>query len=108
MSYIVWHRAIAAKWLPDRTGLVSTTVKRSDGSLIVTVPAKARDALHLAEGQEMKVSVEGGRLVYEVKAPTKRPHNALADLLAQCDPKAPRSDEENNWLDRKPVGRDLW
>ena len=98
-----------ARSLPDRTGLVTTTVKKSGGSLIVTVPAKARDALRLSEGQEMTVAVEDGRLVYEAKAPARqRPRYALTDLLAQCNPKAPRSEEEKSWINREPVGRELW
>jgi hypothetical protein len=31
----------------------------------------------------------------------------LAELLDQCDPKAPRTKEENEWLDSKPVGGEL-
>ncbi|MDO8359503.1 MAG: antitoxin [Devosia sp.] len=95
--------------LPDRPGLVTTTIKKAGGSLIVTVPAKARDALKLSEGQEMTVAVEDGRLVYEAKAPTRRRSKyTLEELLAQCDPSIPLSEEEENWLNRKPVGREIW
>jgi hypothetical protein len=31
----------------------------------------------------------------------------LNELLAQCDPKAPRSKQEQEWLDSKPVGSEL-
>ncbi len=31
----------------------------------------------------------------------------LDELLAQCDPKAPRNNEEQEWLDSKPVGGEL-
>ena len=31
----------------------------------------------------------------------------LAELLAQCDPKAPICKEDREWLDDKPVGREL-
>jgi len=31
----------------------------------------------------------------------------LDELLAQCDPKAPRNKQEQEWLDSKPVGGEL-
>jgi antitoxin ChpS len=31
----------------------------------------------------------------------------LDELLAQCDPNAPRSKEEQEWFDSKPVGGEL-
>jgi antitoxin ChpS len=60
------------------------TLKKSGGSLILTVPAQARDALHLSEGQEMTVAVDGQRLVLE-PATAARPVYTLEELLAQCD-----------------------
>ena len=37
----------------------------------------------------------------------KRPCYTLKGLLAQCDPNAPRSEEEQAWLDARPVGREF-
>lgn len=37
----------------------------------------------------------------------KRPRYTLKGLLAQCDPNAPRSEEEQAWLDARPVGREF-
>lgn len=36
-----------------------------------------------------------------------RPSYTLRQLLAQCNPKAPWSAEEREWLDAKPAGREL-
>ncbi|WP_255784613.1 hypothetical protein [Caballeronia sp. TF1N1] len=33
---------------------------------------------------------------------------SLEELQAQCDPKAPISDELADWNNLKPVGRELW
>ena len=89
----------------SRTGSV-TTLKKAGGSLVMTVPARARDALQLTEGQQMTVSVEGTRLVLEPSQPA-RPAYTLDELLAQCDFDQPYSDEERAWLDAPPVGREL-
>lgn len=36
-----------------------------------------------------------------------RPRYTQAELLAQCEPNAPRSEEEQAWLDARPVGREF-
>lgn len=96
-----------AKIAADRTGLTSrTTLKKAGGSLIMTVPARARDALHLIEGQELTVAIDGNRLVLEPAKP-KRPSYTLDELLADCDFGQPYSEEERVWLDAEPAGREL-
>jgi len=39
--------------------------------------------------------------------PQPKPHYLLEDLLKQCDPDAPITDEDRAWLDLKPVGFEL-
>jgi antitoxin ChpS len=46
----------------------------------------------------------GRRLVV---MPQQRPRYTLDELVAQCNPKAPRSREEVEWFDAKPVGGEL-
>lgn len=36
-----------------------------------------------------------------------RPRYTRKDLLGQCEPNAPRSEEEQAWLDARPVGREF-
>ena len=48
--------------------------------------------------------MQSGRLIVE---PQQRPRYTLDELLAQCNPRAPRSKEEREWLDDKPVGGEL-
>jgi len=38
--------------------------------------------------------------------PMKRPRYTRKELLAQCDSNSPRSEEEQAWLDARPVGRE--
>ena len=80
-----------------------------NGSLIVTVPAGARNAVNLSAGQETRIAVEGERLILEPSAPTRRrPKYSLKELLEQCHPDAPMGDEERRWLYAPAVGRELW
>lgn len=83
----------------------STRLKKAGGSLVMTVPAAARNSLRLHEGQEMSVRVEGEKLVLEPAV--RRPKYTLDELLAQCDFDAPYSGEERAWLDAPPAGREL-
>ena len=62
------------------------------------------DVLHLRPGAKVGLAVQNGRLVVE---PRQRPRYTLDELLAQCNPKAPRSNEDREWLDDKPVGGEL-
>lgn len=88
--------------IADKIGKIK--LKKAGGSLTTTIPAPARNLLNLSEGQEMAVSVEGNRLVFEAE---KRPSYTLDELIAQCDFDAPYSEEERVWLDEAPVGREL-
>ena len=84
----------------------TAVLKKAGGSLIVTVPARARDALRLSAGQEMLVAVEGHRLVFEVSRPS-RPKYSIDELIAKCDPSAPYPDEAREWIDAPAAGREL-
>lgn len=83
-----------------------TTLKKAGGSLVMTVPAGARDALNLSAGQEMEIAVIDNTMVLQAAKPA-RPKYTLDELLAECDFDAPYSDEERAWLDDAPVGREL-
>jgi antitoxin ChpS len=79
----------------------------------MTVPAPARKLLHLTEGQEMAVSVEGSKVIME-PAPvgevmqTRQPKYTLDELVAGMNPDAPLTDEERAWTDALPAGREIW
>jgi antitoxin ChpS len=71
---------------------------------MLAVPPALLEILHLQPGAKVGMAVESGRLVVE---PAPRRRYTLDELLAQCDPKAPRAKEEQEWLDSKPVGGEL-
>jgi antitoxin ChpS len=84
--------------------MYKTNLRKVGGSVMLAVPPALLDSLRLGPGAKVGIAVEGGRLIVE---PLKRPHYTLDELLAQCDPKAPRTTEEREWLDDKPVGGEL-
>jgi len=82
----------------------TTNLRRVGGSVMLAVPPALLDILNLQPGAKVGIAVESGRLVAE---PRQRPRYTLAELLAQCDPKAPRAKEEREWLDSRPAGGEI-
>jgi antitoxin ChpS len=82
----------------------TTNLRKVGGSVMLAVPPALLDLLRLRPGAKVGIAIEGGRLVVD---PQPRPRYTLNELLAECDPKARRTKEEREWLDAKPVGREL-
>ena len=84
--------------------MYTTNLRKVGGSIMLAVPPALLDILHLRPGTKVGLAVQSGRLIVE---PQQRPRYTLDELLAQCNPQAPRSKEEREWLDGKPVGGEL-
>lgn len=81
------------------------TLRTVGGSVMMAIPKAILEALGLAANEKVGLSVADGRLMIE---PHPRPRYSLGDLVAQCDPDAPISDEERAWMATKPVGDEIW
>jgi antitoxin ChpS len=82
----------------------TTILRKVGGSVMLAVPPALLDILNLRPGAKVGLTVQSGRLVVERQ---QKPRYHLAELLAQCNPKAPRSKEEQEWLHDKPAGGEL-
>jgi antitoxin ChpS len=82
----------------------TTSLRKVGGSVMLALPPALLDILHLQPGAKVGIAVERGSLIVK---PQRRRRYRLDELLAQCDPKARRTQEEQEWLDSKPVGREL-
>jgi antitoxin ChpS len=82
----------------------TTNLRKVGGSVMLAVPPALLDILRLQAGAKVGIAIESGRLVVE---PQQRRRYTLDELLAQCNPKAPRVKGEQEWLDSKPVGDEL-
>jgi antitoxin ChpS len=82
----------------------TTSLRKVGGSIMLAVPPALLDILNLRPGTKVGLAVRSGRLVVE---PQQRPRYTLDELLAQCNPKAPRNKEEREWLDDTPAGGEL-
>lgn len=94
----------------------STTsrLKKAGGSLVLTVPAAARNMLGLTEGQEMIVSVKGRQVIAEAASSAmktmkvRQPKYTLDELVEGYDAQSPLSAEEQAWVDAPAVGNEVW
>jgi len=82
----------------------TTNLRKVGGSVMLAVPPALLDLLQLRPGAKVGLAVESGRLIVE---PQTGLRYTLEELLARCNPKAPLSKEDREWLDSKPVGREL-
>jgi antitoxin ChpS len=82
----------------------TANLRKVGGSVMLAVPPTLLEQLRLGPGAKVGLKIERGRLIV---APQKRKRYTLEELLAQCDPKAPISEEDREWFDSKPVGREI-
>lgn len=82
----------------------TTNLRKVGGSVMLAVPPALLDLLRLQAGAKVGIAVQNGRLVVE---PRRRPSYSLSELLAQCNAIAPRNKHEREWVEGKPVGREL-
>ena len=79
-------------------------LRKVGGSVMLAVPPAVLEMLHLQAGATVGLIVDGGRLIVQ---PQPRRRYTLDELLAQCDPSAEPAQEEREWLDARPAGREL-
>ena len=82
----------------------TTNLRKVGGSVMLAVPPALLDILELRPGARVGIAVQRGRLIVE---PESQKRYTLAELLAKCTRKAPRSKEEREWIQSGPVGREL-
>jgi len=83
--------------------MILATLRTVGGSVMFAIPKPILDGLGLSPNAQVGLSVAEGRLIVE---PQPRPRYTLAELMAQCDLSAPRSDESQHWLDANPIGHE--
>jgi len=83
--------------------MLTATLHSVDDAVMLPIPAPVLDTLGLAAGMEVALTIERGRLLVE-RLP--KPKYSLAELLAHCDPVAPKSEQEDVWDAVEPAGRE--
>ncbi len=79
----------------------TATLRTVGGSVVMAIPRRLLELVHLQSGSLVEIDVQRGRLVV---APQKKKRHTLAELLAKCNPKLPVSAEEKEWIEAPAVG----
>ncbi len=80
--------------------MLTASLRRSGGSLILTIPQSYVEQNHLDAGSKMSIEIQGA----ELKVKPGRQRLKLADLLAATPDDVPRVD---GWDDMPSVGAEL-
>jgi len=85
--------------------MATVTLRTLGGSVVMAVPKQILGMMHMEAGSQVEVKVENGKLIVEPKV---RPRYSLTELLAQCDEvNMALTDEDREWLNAKPVGKEV-
>jgi antitoxin ChpS len=81
----------------------TATLRTVGGSVVMAIPKRLLELVHLQAGSQVDIDVQQGRLVV---IPQKKKRYKLEELLAQCNPDLPFSAEEQEWIDAPAAGRE--
>lgn len=82
----------------------TATLRSVGGSVVIAIPKRILELVHLQSGSQVDIDVQDGRLIVE---PKKKPRYTLTELMAQCDLSQPLSNEDREWLDAPAVGAEF-
>jgi len=85
--------------------MTKAQVQEVDGSLMLVLPESIIERLHLTPASEVEVTLADEKILVH-KRPRRR--YSLDELIAMSDPLAfEQTDEDREWLNSPPVGREL-
>lgn len=83
------------------------TIKKWGNSLATRIPKAVAESINLQIDQEIDIEAVNGRIV--ITPIKEKKEYKLEELLSQCKPGSMKlSKEDQQWLDDKPVGKEVW
>ena len=83
---------------------MEVVLRRYGNSTVAVLPPPVLRDLGIAAGQRMSLqTTEDGRIVL-----ARKRKYSLAEMIAQCDPKAAPPADLGLWDRSKPVGQEVW
>ena len=80
------------------------TLRKIGGSTCITIPRVFLERLELDAGAIVDISLDGSGLRIEPQKPIYK----LGDLLAATPVSTELTEEDSQWLDAEPVGKEIW
>lgn len=85
--------------------MATATLRRSGGSLIMTIPSAYAEQNHLSAGDSVEVTIEGSRMTVEPQKQRVRKRYDVEELIANTPEELFRNEE---WEDLPPSGKEIW
>lgn len=79
----------------------TATLRAVGGSIVMAIPKRILELVHLQAGSRVEIDVRQGQLVV---IPQRKKRYTLSELLAQCDASMPLTVEDRDWLDAPAAG----
>ncbi len=84
---------------------MKTEVKKWGNSPVIRIPKAVMEQCHLEVASPINMEVEGNKLIIELD---KDCEYSLDELLKQCSPKKMKlTKDDSEWINAKPVGKEL-
>jgi len=80
------------------------TLRKIGGSTCITIPKVYLDRLELEAGATVTISIDGNALHIE----PQKPVYTLDELLANTPETPEFTEEDRQWLDDEPAGKEVW
>ena len=85
------------------------TIKKWGNSLATRIPKTIADSIGLHYEQNVEIEAVEGKIVITPIKKKERKEYALDYLLSKCDSQSVSlNDEEREWLEAAPVGKEIW
>jgi antitoxin MazE len=82
------------------------TIKKWGNSLATRIPKAIVESIGLQLNQEIDIEAVNGKIII---TPVKSFEYNLEDLLRQCKPKTMAlTDEDQEWINSPPLGKEAW
>jgi antitoxin component of MazEF toxin-antitoxin module len=85
--------------------MATATLRRSGGSLIMTIPSAYAEQNHLNAGDSVEVTIEGERMTIEPQKRRPCQRYGVEALIAETPEELFHNPE---WEDMPPVGKEIW
>ena len=103
MHLYIHHRLYFGKTKPEVT-MPSITIRRSGNAHIVSLPKLLLEQLGIGTGDRLAATLQDGKLVLE---PVKVKKLTLEEILADITPETYQTEEDREWMNMRPVGKEL-
>ena len=103
MHLYIHHRLYSGKTKPEVT-MPSITIRRSGNAHIVSLPKLLLEQLGVGTGDRLAATLQDGKLVLE---PVKVKKLTLEEILADITPETYQTEEDREWMNMRPVGKEL-